>query len=192
MRASIISRVLFVYLSVPACLASDAAQPQSVYTGLDVASCKQAIDKSHPDEIAYLLCPGVGGYTLNVRRVEAGRLSIDVLDAANHRFSLHYESVVTHVMSSLDGKAEWRVVRQNGKATPIALIVAVNVREDEDDPAKVTRTYVSISKITAAEVCVTDRVVKGTKTEAEVHALADSALTRRCAPPLPVAAGRIR
>ena len=191
MRATINSLVLFVWL-LTGCLADDTAQTQSVSTNLDPASCQQAIDKSHPDEITYLSCPGVGGYTLNVRKVGAGRLSIEVVDAASRQFPLHYDSVVTRAMSSLEGKAQWRVVTQNGKPKPIALIVAVDAREDEHHPTKVTHTFISITKITAAEICVTDRIVKGDKSEAEIHALADSASSRRCAPRLPIAAGEIR
>ncbi len=183
--------VAFTALVVSGCSARREAVVESVYTSLSAASCNKVIDKSSPDETAYLSCPGVAGYVLNVRPVDSGRLSIDVVDAAQHQFSLNFQDVVTRSMSSLDDKAEWRVTRQNGEPMPRALIVGVHAREDQDDPAKITSTYLAIAKITDAGVCVTDRILQGTKSEAEVDTFADSAANRPCASELPRAAATI-
>lgn len=150
-----------------------------------MASCNRAVDRGSPDATPYLSCPGVAGYVLNVRPVESGRLSIDVVDAAEHEFPLNLQDVVTRSMSSLDDKAEWRVTRRNGEPVPAALIVGVHAREDQDDPEKITNTYLAIAKITSASVCVTDRILQGTKSQVEVRTLADSAQTRPCASELP-------
>jgi hypothetical protein len=190
-RARIAGVVAFTALIVSGCSARREAVMESVYTSLSAASCNQAVDKGSPDETPYLSCPGLAGYVLNVRRVEAGRSSIDVVDAAQHQFPLNFQDVVTRSMCSLDDKAEWRVSRRNGEPMPSALIVAVHSREDQDDPAKITSTYFAIAKITSATVCVTDRIVQGIKVEAEVRALADSARNRPCAPELPRAAATI-
>lgn len=192
MRARIVGFVTFTVLVVSGCSARHETVMESVYTSLNAASCNKALDKGSPDETPYLSCPGIAGYVLEVRRVEAGRLSIDVVDAAQHHFPLNFQDVVTRSMCSLDDKAEWRAAKQNGEPMPSALIVGVHAREDQDDPAKVTSTYIAIAKITAASVCVTDRILQGTKSEADVRTLADSARNRPCAPELPRAAATLR
>jgi len=190
-RLSITGLVALLSLLLSGCPAkdSDADRPkaavQSIYTDLGAGACTKEIDKSDPNETPYLVCPGVAGYALIVRRVDAGRRSIDVVDAAKRVLPLNYQEVVTRSMSTLDGKAEWRVATQDGKQVPIALIVRVQAREDNDNPEKVTRTYVAVAKIARNETCVTDRIPEGTKSEAEVRIAADSAQERQCAPPQP-------
>lgn len=158
---------------------------QSVFTDLGAGSCKQEVDKTDPNETPYLACPGVAGYSLIVRRVEAGRQSVDVVDAAHRVLPLNYQEVITRHMCNLDGQAEWRVTTRDGKQVPIALIVRVQAREDNDDPEKVTHTYLAVAKIAPEAVCVTDRVPEGTQSQAQVRATADSARDRPCAAPQP-------
>jgi len=166
---------------------------QSLYTSLNVSSCTKAIDESDPNETPYLVCPGVAGYLLQLRQVESGRLSINVVNPAKQQFPLNYQDVVTRSMSSLDDKAEWRIRRENGKLVPLALIVRVMAREDRGDPEKITNTYLAVAKIAIDGACVTDRIRQGSKPTTEVHALADSAASRPCASKLPLtAAAEIR
>ncbi len=161
------------------------AMPQSVYTGLGGGSCKKEVDKNDPNDTTYLACPGVAGYSLILRRVDAGRQSIDILDAAQRVFPLRYQEFVTRYMSVLDGKAEWRVASRDGIQVPIALIVRVRAHEDNGNPEKVSRSYIAVAKITPNEACVTDRIAEGTKLEAEVRLAADSARKRQCVPTQP-------
>jgi hypothetical protein len=154
-------------------------------TDLGEQSCRKDFDKNDPNETPYLVCPGVAGYSLIVRRVEAGRQSIDVLDASQYVSPLNYQDYITRHMSSLDGKAEWRVATKDGKQFPIALIVRVQAHEDKENLDKVTRTYFAVAKIGSAEVCVTDRIPEATKTAAEIHRTADSAQQSQCAPAQP-------
>jgi hypothetical protein len=162
---------------------------ESTHTGLDAASCRKEIDKSDPNETPYLVCPGAGGYALIVRRVESGRQSIDVVNPSQRVLPLNYHEVVTRHMSSLIGPAEWRVKTTNGRPIPVALIVRVQAREDNDNPEKVTRTYLAVAKIAPDEACVTDRVPDAERSEADVRSLADSAQDRPCAPALPPMSG---
>lgn len=193
MKPSIIGVVAFFCLFLTGCskqegapaAPSKAAEIQSVYTELSGESCKKVPDKTDPNETPYLLCPGVAGYTLIVRRVDAGRKSIDVVDAGSRAHPLNYQEVVTRHMFTLDDKAEWRVAMKDGKQIPIALMVPVRAREDNKNPEKVTRSYVAVAKIAPNEVCVTDRVPEGTKSDAELRSAADSAQERPCAPPQP-------
>jgi len=174
------------------CLASDGdrsantkAAVESIHTDLSAGSCAKEIDKNDPNETPYLSCPGVAGYTLILRRVDAGRQSIDVVDTAKRVLPLNYQDFITRHMSTLDGRVEWRVATKDGKPVPIALIVRVQAREDNDQPEKVTDAYIAVAKITPNETCVTDRIVAGTQSEADVRSRADSAQERLCAPPQP-------
>jgi hypothetical protein len=98
---------------------------------------------------------------------------------------LSYDEFVTRHMSSLDGRAHWRVTPGDGEQVPIALVVRVQAREDIDDPEKVTNTYLAVAKITPHETCITERIAAGAGSEAELHSAADSAQNRPCAPPQP-------
>ena len=160
-------------------------QIESVYTDLSPQSCRKKVDKNDPNETPYLVCPGVEGYALIVRRVDAGRRSIDVVDPSQHIHPLKYEDFVTRHMSTLDPEAEWRVVTKDRKQVPIALIVRVQAREDNNNPEKVTQTYLAIAKIVPNEACVIDRIPVGTQSEAQVRSVEDSARERPCAPQQP-------
>jgi hypothetical protein len=187
----------FLLLSSCASRDSDGAggantEPQSVYTSLNVSSCTKAIDESDPNDTPYFVCPGVAGYVLQIRQVESGRSSVNVVDPAKQQFPLNYQDVVTRSMSSLDNKAEWRIRSENGKLVPLALIVRVMARENQRDPEKITNVYSAVAKITAIGACVTDRIRQGSKSATEIRALADSAANRHCVSQLPVTAGEIR
>ena len=158
---------------------------ESIYTALDAKSCRKKIDKNDPNETPFQVCPGVAGYALIVRLVDAGRQSIDVVNSAQRVFPLDFQEFVTRHMSNLEGKAEWRVTTKNGKKAPIALIVRVQAREDNDNPERVTASYFAVAKITRNKVCVTDRIIIGAQSEAAVRSAADSAQQRQCAPALP-------
>jgi hypothetical protein len=183
--ASISAAALIPLLFLACSTAKREAAIRSVYTEFGGSACKSEVDKSDPNETPYLLCGGVGGYRLIVRRVDAGRESIDVVDAGQRVSPLNYEESVTRYMSNLTGKAEWRIGTKDGKSSPIALIVRVQAREDNEHPEAVTRTYLAVAKITPKEACVTDAIPEGTRGEAEVRSLADSAGARPCAPPRP-------
>lgn len=183
--ASICAAALIPVLFLACSSGKSKAAITSVYTELGGGGCKKEVDRSDPNETPYLLCGGVAGYRLIVRRVDAGRQSIDVVDEGQRVHPLNYEETVTRYMSNLTGKAEWRVSTQDGKQAPIALIVRVQAREDNDNPEKVTHTHVAVAKITPKEACVTDAIPEGTRGAAELRSMADSAGARPCAPPRP-------
>lgn len=192
MRLSIPGVVALSSLLLSGCSAQDGspavptqAEIQSVHTDLGAGSCKTEVDKSDPNETPYLVCPGVAGYTLIVRRVGSGRRSIDIVDPSQRAFPLNYQEFITRHMSTLDDQAEWRVATRDGSQVPIALMVRVQARESNDDPEKVTTSYLAVAKITPNEVCVTDRIPEGTQPEAQVRSEANAAPEKRCAPPQP-------
>ena len=161
------------------------AKIESVYTSLDVASCKQEVAQNDPDGTPYLVCPGVAGYELIVRQVDSGRASIDIMDASRRVFPLNYQEFITRRMFSLASNAEWRVATRDGKPAPIALIVRVQAHESNEEPEKVTQTYFAVAKITPEQACVTARISEGSQPDAEVRSAADSAAGANCVPPQP-------
>ena len=158
---------------------------QSVFTDLGGGSCRKEIDRSDPNDTPYLLCPGVAGYALAVRPVDAGRVSIDVVDATQHVFPLDYHEVVTRAMFTLSDKAEWRVATTDGKQLPVALVVGVLAHEDAGDPAKATHTYIAVAKISPNGACVTDRIPNDSRSADEVRKAADAAPQKECVKPQP-------
>jgi hypothetical protein len=179
----------FVALLVAGCSARQGdgagAAAQLVYTELDAGSCVREIDPGDPNETPYLRCPGVGDYALIVRRVDAGRASIDIVSPEGQVFPLSYEEFVTRNMFTLDGRAAWRVVMNDGEQVPVALIVRVHAREDEAEPERVTRTVFAVAKVTPEGACVTESIAEDARTEDEVRGAADSAWEKPCAPPQP-------
>lgn len=192
MRITITGSIALSSLLLSGCSATDGdtavqtkASLKSVFTDIGAGSCKKEIDRTDPNETPYLVCPGVAGYALNVRRADAGRRSIDIVNPSQRAFPVNYQEVVTRYMFTLSDKAEWRVETRGGKQAPVALIVRVQAHEDNDNPEKVTRTYLVVAKITPDEACVTDKIPEGTLPEGEVRSTADSARERPCAPPQP-------
>ncbi len=191
-RLSVLCVVVAITLELPACSADDArsAPPalpvaESIETDLGAAACEQRVDRDDPNETRYRFCPGVAGYALLVRKVEAGRQSIDVVDARQRAHALNLHEVVTRHMLSIDRVVEWRLAGPPGTRQPIALIVGVQAREDVSDPETITRTYHAVAKLRPEGACITDRIVGGTLTPAALRRLADTALARECLPPLP-------
>ena len=78
----------------------------------------------------------------------------------------------------LGEKAEWRVKRQNGKTIPVALIVRYNVANPEDS-AKGS-SYLAVAKITAAKICVTDKIAPGANANVAARLAADNAGMKPC------------
>lgn len=162
------------------------AQIESVSSSLAPASCTKETDPNDPNGTTYLACPGTSGYRLIVRRVDAGRRSIDIVDQSGKASPLDYQEFVTRHMCTLGETAEWRVTKDSdGRQIPIALIVPVLAHEDDENPEKVTRTYLAVAKISRQETCVTGTIPEGSKPEAAVLRAADAARSSACAPPLP-------
>jgi hypothetical protein len=164
---------------------AEGGEIRSVYTEIGGALCEKEIDRTDPNETSYLRCPGVRDYSLIVRRVDAGRNSIDIVDPDKRVLPLHYEEVVTRHMFTLGAQAEWRVGSKQGTDRPIALIVRVQAHEDGSNPARVTATYVAVGKITPGGACVTDRIPDGPQSETDARDAADSAAERACLPSQP-------
>lgn len=162
-----------------------AASIESMSSGIGRETCAETVDEDDPNSTPILLCPGVLGYSLVLRHVDSGRWSADVRTPARGDFPLELHVYVTRHMFQLEPQVEWRVSTRRGRSTPIALIIGVQAHENLQEPQEVSRTYLTVAKITAQEICVTNRIVKAAAHEAELRKAADAASGERCLEPLP-------
>ncbi len=146
---------------------------ESVYTDLAPARCK-TVEVTEESGGSVQKCPGVAGHELLVEDDDL-RQSVTVVTPDGKRHPLNYWHVITTAFSSLGEKAEWRVEKKGGKLKPYALIVRVNASENPEKPNEKT-SYLAVAKITAAKVCVTDKV----KTNGEARAAADASANKPC------------
>lgn len=107
------------------------------------------------------------------------RQNITVITPNGAKHSLDLWDVISGGFSSVGPKAEWRMVRRNGKLSPVALIVRYNANEDPEAPNK-QNSYLAVSKITPTEICVTDKILPGPNANEDARRAADTATTRPC------------
>jgi len=150
----------------------------SVYTPLDPKQCR-TLQSDSSEGGSYLgRCPGTSGYTLLVAEGDL-RQNITVVTPRGKKHSLELWQVVSGGFSSLGPKAEWRLSRQNGKLVPVALIVRYNASEDPENSTKIT-SYLAVAKITAEEICITDKISPGASANEAARRAADMATTKAC------------
>lgn len=144
---------------------------QSVFTKLDGPACKLV---SETIDSAVHKCAGAAGWSLLALHGDQ-RMSLTAVTPTGSENPLDFWDVVTRRFSSVEGPAEWRVATRGGTSTPIALII--RLRQGDE-------TLVVISKL-SAKSCVTAAFRDGTKTRAQVVAIADKAQAGSCLPRLP-------
>jgi hypothetical protein len=166
---------LLMMLSLIGAFTVAQAQPaKSVYTSVATRNCREI--KSRPDvEGDYVgRCAGVGGYTLVLAEGDL-RQNLTVVTPEKKAHSLDLWTAVSSQFSHIGNTVEWRVVERK----PVALILRYNVNQDPEKPEKQT-SYLVVAKITADEICVTDKVSPGTKANEEARRLAEQAGTKPC------------
>jgi hypothetical protein len=151
---------------------------QSVYTSLGEKQCRTVKSAEAGDDGYEGRCRGVGGYTLLLSEGDL-RQNITVITPEGAKHSLDLWDVISGGFSSVGPKAEWRVTTRNGKPTPVALIVRYTANEDVEAPTK-QNSYLAVSKITATEICVTDKILPGPKANEDARRAADTAATKPC------------
>ena len=151
---------------------------RSVYTTLEAKQCRTL--RSNSSEAGDYLgkCPGVAGYTLLVSEGDL-RQNIEIVTPRGAKHSLDLWEVVSGGFSSLGPKAEWRMAKQKGKLSPVALIVRYNASENAADSTK-TNSYLAVAKITADAVCVTDKISPSANANELARRAADEAATKPC------------
>jgi hypothetical protein len=103
------------------------------------------------------------------------RQNLVVITPKGEEHSLELWSVVSSGFSTVGPKVEWRLA----KATPVALIIRYNASEDAESPNKLT-SYLAVAKITATEICVTDKISSGPKANEDARRAADAATSKPC------------
>jgi hypothetical protein len=156
----------------------EAQTTRSVYTSLDPKSCKTLESTSSEGGYYKARCTGTAGYSLLLEEGDV-RQNITVVTPRRTKHSLNLWTVVSPAFSSVGPKAEWRLTIQGRKVTPTAVIIRYNASEDSSNPEKTT-SYLVVTKITATEICVTDRVSPGPKANDDARRLADESATKPC------------
>jgi hypothetical protein len=175
MKTMNLARVIFCILVCAVC--ASAQSNRSIYTNLGEKSCR-TIKADSSEAGSYVgLCGGVGGYKLQVEEGDL-RQNIQVITPARQKHSLDLWTVVGSSFSSLGDKAEWRVRTQRGKVVPVSLIVRYNLSNPEDS-TKIA-SYLAVVKITAAKICVTEKIAPGAGANEAARAAADKSADKPC------------
>ena len=156
-------------------VAASAQSPESIYTDIDAKKCK-TIEKGR--EYVVQKCAGIAGYNLLVSEDDL-RQNITIIDPKGKKHSLNLYQTISSSFSYLGTKAEWRVVKKQGKITPVALIVRFIASENPEDASKTT-SYLAVAKITPASICVTDKIPPGKSQNQDARLAADVASNKAC------------
>ena len=149
-----------------------------MYTSLAEKQCRKLKSAEAGDDGYEGRCRGVAGYALLLSEGDL-RQNITVITPKGAKHSLELWGVISGGFSSVGPKAEWRMAMQNGKLSPVALIVRYNASENPDQPNK-QNSYLAVSKITPTEICVTDKILPGPTANEDARRAADTAATRPC------------
>ena len=150
----------------------------SVYTSLAEKQCRKIKSAEAGDDGYEGRCRGVAGYTLLLSEGDL-RQNITIITPKGAKHSLELWDVISGGFSHVGPNAEWRMAMQNGKRSPVALIIRYNANEDLEAPNK-QNSYLAVSKITATEICVTDKILPGPKANDDARRAADTAATKPC------------
>lgn len=173
MKALCASLLLFSVVAT-----ATAQSNQSMYTSLAEKQCRKLKSAEDGDDGYEGRCRGVAGYALLLSEGDL-RQNITVITPKGAKHSLELWDVISGGFSNVGPKAEWRMAMQNGKLSPVALIVRYNANEDPEHPTK-QNSYLAVSKITATEICVTDKILPGPKANEDARRAADTAATKPC------------
>ncbi len=150
----------------------------SVYTPLAEKQCR-TIKSPDPQTGDYEgRCRGAAGYTLIVTEGDL-RQNVIVVTPKGAKHPLELWDVISGGFSSVGPKAEWRMAKENGKLTPVALIIRYNANEDPESPNKQS-SYLAVTKITPSEICITDKILPSANANEEARRAADAAATKPC------------
>jgi hypothetical protein len=157
------------------CVATVSAQTnRSVYTPLGEKQCRVLKSAKSENDDFSARCSGVAGYKLIFSEGDL-RQNISVVTPKGEEHSLELWSVVSSGFSTVGPKVEWRLA----KSTPVALIIRYNTSEDAASPNKNT-SYLAVAKITATDICITDKISPGPNANEDARRAADNATTKPC------------
>jgi hypothetical protein len=151
---------------------------RSVYTPIGEKFCRQVKSAEAGDDGYEARCRGTAGYSLILSEGDL-RQNLTVITPQGAEHSLELWSVVSGGFSSVGPKVEWRIATLGKKVTPVALIIRYNANEDAEKPGKLT-SYLAVAKITATEICITEKISPGPKANEDARRAADAASTKPC------------
>ena len=154
------------------------AQNRSLYTSLEAKRCRTIKTETTGAGDYEGRCRGVAGYSLTLLEGDL-RQNIIVNTPKGAKHSLELWDVVSGGFSSVGPKAEWRMTTRNGKLAPVALIIRYNASENPDNPDKRT-SYLAVAKITATEICITDKISASANANTDARRAADAASSKPC------------
>lgn len=170
-------RGLFILLG---CLALTPAQAESQYlsqyTSLKTKDCI-SLDDGH--EYSIQQCPAFAAYELRVIFADL-RQSL-TLAKDGKEYPLDFYTTISGGFSALGDVLEWRFEKTTKAPKLRALITRFNV-EDQPDSNKQT-SYLVVTKITADEICVVDKVPPVKQQNEKARRIADKAHTLSCLKP---------
>src|SRR5688572_29354018 len=134
------SRAVLCVLAVAGGVA--AQSNQSMYSSLAEKQCRKIKSAEAGDDGYEGRCRGVAGYTLLLSEGDL-RQNITVITPKGGKHSLELWDVISGGFSSVGPNAQWRVEMQNGKLSPVALILRYNASENPDQPDKLS-SYLAV------------------------------------------------
>ena len=150
----------------------------SVYTPLAEKQCKTIKGPDSQSGDYEGRCRGVAGYSLIVTEGDL-RQNVIIVTPKGQKHSLELWDVISGGFSSVGPKAEWRMAVKDGKSTPVALIIRYNANDDPESPNKQS-SYLAVTKITASEICVTDKIMPAANANEDARRAADASATKPC------------
>jgi hypothetical protein len=163
----------------PARGAAGSDAPSSQYTSLTHPPCRLRSVQTEGAN-SEQVCPGVFGYHLLLLDSD-GRMSATVVAPGGKRYPLDFWNTVTPHFSSVGKRAEWIVGKKATEATPVAVILPLNVNENPDT-AEVT-PYLVVARIASDKACVVRKFKNDEEGRAEARKAADSADEMKCLAP---------
>jgi hypothetical protein len=146
---------------------------ESSYTSIAQKDC-QTLESDNLGSIEE--CESFAGMKVIV--IEGDTKQGIILTRDNKRYELDFGSLVSQGFISLNSDLEWRYKRQEFD-NPRAMILRLEVNEDEDDVEKVT-SYALISKITENEICVVGKIKTEENQDELVRKMAEEAISMPC------------
>ena len=146
---------------------------ESSYTSIAQKDC-QTLESDNLGSIEE--CESFAGMTVVV--IEGDIKQGIILTRDNKRYELNFRSVIPEEFIYLGLDLEWRYKYQEFD-NPIAMIVRLDVNDDEEDMNKIT-SYSLISKITEKEICIVGKVKLEDNHKKLVHKMAEEAYKMPC------------
>jgi hypothetical protein len=152
------------------------AQNKSFYSTLEFSDCKLLESKSNGGVWSSAECEGFGNYKLLNKASATG--SVDVITPSNKKIELNLQFHFLDELSSVEGKAEWRL---KDKEKPVAVIIPLTVHRPKKNSNFMNHfVYLFVVKLSEESACITDIVKPSKKQKSIARTFADNVSKRPC------------